>query len=867
VSRIPQQRGFVLLPVVLLITLVAALAFLLNNESVLETGITASNLEAKQAENVARAGLNHALWQAGQQGCGPYTNLTNMTLDNHRYTTGLATDLGRTASYKLRVDQDTWIDSDQPTNKHGTDSILQLLRDTTRSERALLRYDIAGLPANASILSATAWFYVISAHPEGPLDIHLLTRDWLEAEATWESMAANMGSAVVATIPAQSQAGVWVAVNLTAQVQAWVNGQTNYGIAINPAIVGMKAHYASREHANQPYLDVTVGSAPTPTAALKSIGTLANGTSRTLSRNDVVLYQKMPTHQFKQLDAAETDDGWISSVEKTWNYGADTLINVDESRNPQRGMIRYDVEGALPRGAKLTGASLELFANAVAGSGYFRVYGLHRDWLEGSCSGNCGTAGVTWDTTDGTNAWITPGGDADTSAVAEVQAGNAGIWYSWDITPIAQQWVSGERANFGILVSAEAASASFHSSDNADATTRPRLTLSYTCKCGQACTTPRGAGIVLMVVSNDISPTPVEIEKKQLLESWGYTVTLIGDGDSQAVYGAALDNSDVVYVSTTAVSTQIGTKLSNTSVGIVNEEGLLNDELGIASNAAWPVGGGINITDNSHYITRIFTLGALSIYDANMEGLTVSGTQAPGLQSLADFGGAGAIAVLDQGAALYGGGIAAGRRVMLPLGRVNPSNFDWDYLNNNGQLLVHRAIEWAKPITCNDADYRDDFESIAFDNNDGSLSWYSDWTEVDGDGAGAGAGNVWIQSGQLRLDDRPDTGGQPAASRKLNLDGASAAMLTFDYALGSATDQGSDTALLEISIDRTSWVQLEDFSQWPGGTSGSLVYDISDYLTPSTQLRFRVTSGYGSNKEFLAIDNLRVSVCGTINPI
>ncbi|MCF6193674.1 MAG: DUF5050 domain-containing protein, partial [Kangiellaceae bacterium] len=35
---------------------------------------------------------------------------------------------------------------------------------------------------------------------------------------------------------------------------------------------------------------------------------------------------------------------------------------------------------------------------------------------------------------------------------------------------------------------------------------------------------------------------------------------------------------------------------------------------------------------------------------------------------------------------------AAGRRVILPIGRSN--KFNWDYLNNNGRLLVQRALEW-----------------------------------------------------------------------------------------------------------------------------------------------------------------------------
>ena len=126
----------------------------------------------------------------------------------------------------------------------------------------------------------------------------------------------------------------------------------------------------------------------------------------------------------------------------------------------------------------------------------------------------------------------------------------------------------------------------------------------------------------------------------------------------------------------------------------MNEQGNLNDELGMASAKANPVGASIDIVDNSHYITLPFPAGALEIYSAAMEGLTVSGTEAPGLQTLADRSGVGTLVVLDQGAQMTSGGTAAGRRVMLPLGRSTNSNFTWDYLNNNGRLIVQRAIAW-----------------------------------------------------------------------------------------------------------------------------------------------------------------------------
>ena len=49
--------------------------------------------------------------------------------------------------------------------------------------------------------------------------------------------------------------------------------------------------------------------------------------------------------------------------------------------------------------------------------------------------------------------------------------------------------------------------------------------------------------------------------------------------------------------------------------------------------------------------------------------------------------------VIDQGAALYGGGTAAGRRVKLPWGG---NDFDINSLTADGQTIMKRAIEWAR---------------------------------------------------------------------------------------------------------------------------------------------------------------------------
>ena len=259
-----REHGYILLPVVLLIALVATVAFMLNHQSALDSGITASVAESAEVQYVARAGLQHALQHTRLAGCGPYTDLTAEPFGNHSYSTTLATVLGGTTNYTLPVDQDAWINSNNPTDNKDTDDKLHIKYDSGNIERPLYRYDLSTLPANGSILSATAWFYVEVEHPEGPVDIHRLTANWTETNATWDTMGGNMDSAVLATIPAQPDKDVWVSVNLTAQVQGWVNGQGNFGIALNSLSEGTDAEYASRENGGkEPYLVVVVGSPPT----------------------------------------------------------------------------------------------------------------------------------------------------------------------------------------------------------------------------------------------------------------------------------------------------------------------------------------------------------------------------------------------------------------------------------------------------------------------------------------------------------------------------------------------------------------------------------------------------------------------------
>ncbi len=382
---------------------------------------------------------------------------------------------------------------------------------------------------------------------------------------------------------------------------------------------------------------------------------------------------------------------------------------------------------------------------------------------------------------------------------------------------------------------------------------------------------------MLLVVDDAVNVDPDDVYKRSLFESWGYKVALIDDDGDQAAFDAVLGNNDVAYISETVVDGTLGDKLAATTKGVVNEEGGQSDNLAIASASANSVGRNLSIHDNSHYITELLSLGALPIYSADMDGLSVSGTLAPGLQTLADWGGQGGLAFLDVGAEVYhggnysGDGTATGRRVSLPIGRDGTSNFNWRYLNNNGRLIVQRAIQWgADGIgACTDGNLRDEFTAEVLSGNDGSLTWSGDWSEVDSAGIGAKKGKLLITAGELRLQGTPSTSvdpetgatiHDPSLTREADLSAYQSATLDFDFRTGAGVDAAEDSAVVEVSGDGgASWTVLEDFINAGPGASGSRSYNITPYIAADTQVRFRINTAYGGLDEFFYVDNVDIT--------
>ena len=148
----------------------------------------------------------------------------------------------------------------------------------------------------------------------------------------------------------------------------------------------------------------------------------------------------------------------------------------------------------------------------------------------------------------------------------------------------------------------------------------------------------------------------------------------------------------MVYITEDVSSTSVNTKLVDAVIGVVTEEDNLSDEFGMAASIAWESGTQVEINNNSYYITSPFPLGLLSIFTANESLAYVTGTQSPDLVKLASSSSGYGLVTLEAGAALYGGGSAAGRRAQLPWGG---DNFDVNHLTADGLTILQRSLEWA----------------------------------------------------------------------------------------------------------------------------------------------------------------------------
>ncbi len=231
----------------------------------------------------------------------------------------------------LAVTRDNTIFSELPDHSNGAGDLFAGRIQNGGHRRALVRFDLAGIPARAEVLSASLRLTMKqTVSPGRDFTVHRVTRDWGEegsvgsgqgaeaetGEATWtaaffgsEDWETPGGDFVAAASASTSVAGngnyTWSSQELAADVGQWLAAPgSNHGWLIrgDETITSAK-RFGSRENANgRPQLAVTYLGQPSP------------------SRRQVWEREHYPIGQFITADEDRDGDGIGALLEYAWNF-------------------------------------------------------------------------------------------------------------------------------------------------------------------------------------------------------------------------------------------------------------------------------------------------------------------------------------------------------------------------------------------------------------------------------------------------------------------------------------------------------------------------------------------------------------------
>ena len=328
--------------------------------------------------------------------------------------------------------KDSYVNSLAANTNYGTAITLRVgpyyAIPTNGVYRTFVAFDLASLPADAVILTATLELYQ-TVSGNASIAAQALTGDWSEVAVTWNNQPAS--TTVDESLGELTDS--WYRWNITSIVQKWRSSAlTNYGVRLaqsGTALIG--AHqFSSREGVDAPRL--------------------------------VVEYVRRTT-------LTSQTDTTVSEANPTANYG--NSVNAVAGRNSttfaeSHALLRFNV-ASIPAGSTIISASLGLMPtiNRMQAAAPQLAVSLAPEAIL-----------ATWG--EMTVNWNTAPGSQDQGDPAAVW--NQSMTWNWlDVTHIAQAWASGALLNYGIKLKSAGSTTGLADFSAREGSPDPQLIITY----------------------------------------------------------------------------------------------------------------------------------------------------------------------------------------------------------------------------------------------------------------------------------------------------------------------------------------------------------------------------------------------------
>lgn len=895
------------------------IVLLLSEQSGISVAVNDSQNERTRLEYLTEAGLAHATWHLRQTtSCENYTNLPTTTFGADSYNATIAPTSGSpvainisgtlangTTRNVLRTEVkayaapatialqpageaiDTFIEGDPGHHDHNkeTDKDLKVDPESGKEYFTLFQFDLSALPMGSTVYSAELELYMNSGVGAAiDINVHRLTRDWTESGATWLSYdgsnnwttpGGDYDAAVAASL---NVAGTgWYSVDIGGLVDGWLNGQfANQGlILVPPSAPGNK----EKRFTSSDDDDASLHPKLTITYACEC------GTSCDAGLGPLAHWKLDETGGNTAADSEGGHDGTVSGA--TWTAGTDN------------GALLFD--GSNDRVNLTSDAQLD---DVFEGGATVMAWINPDNWGESD-------SGRVLDKTDSTSGnrdgWAI-GLDGNDASLAFVQgfSGDNGYWVTAEDSIRRDVWqhiaVVYDASSTGndpavyidgvsqALIESSSPAGSLRSDaalnltlgNYAQGTNRtfdgmiddvriyPRL-LSES-EINDIVTPPGPEPLAHWMMDDGAGPTAID-------SVGGHDGTLLGPlwvagrVDGALHFDGADDVVEVPHASTLSLSTQftIAAWVRNESPIFGSTHRIISKEatgssdsywLGLQGMTLWTgIGGGfyssstVLVPDTWYHVAVSFDDDAdeLILYvNGTAETISTStsltANTAPVRIGANWESGKYWHGLLDD-VRIYDTVLSAAQIASLALTGI-PGPGGGDLTGGEGP-----------DAAC--GTYRDEFNVESYGSNDGTLTWSTDWLEInESNGWDSGDERVVDEDSEFHLQVRDNDGGGEGVQREADLSAGTAATLSFDYRR-DGFDNGNDYVTVDVSSNGgSSWTELDRIAG-PGTDSNyvSVSYDISAHLSANTRIRFLTSPSHGSGDE-LYVDNVEISLSG-----